>query len=137
MKPLVIDASVAIKWFIPEQGAEKAVRLLGGKRPLIAPDLIRPEMANVLWKLHGRKLITVEEAQQMLADFLAMPLDIYDSGAFIQPALEIAVETARTVYDSLYLAMAVGTDATLVTADKRLANALNSTQWTSFIMLIE
>ena len=137
MKPLVIDASVAIKWFIPEQGSDKAIRLLDSKRPLIAPDLIRPEIANILWKLKSRRLLKADLLQQMLADFLAMPLDIYDSQPFIQAAFDLAVETGRTVYDSLYLALAIGTNGTLVTADKRLTNALTNTEYKSFIRLIE
>ena len=45
----VIDASVAIKWVVPEAGTEEAVELLG-RGGLVAPDLLFAECANILWK---------------------------------------------------------------------------------------
>jgi predicted nucleic acid-binding protein len=42
----VVDASVAIKWFVDEEGRAEAVGLL--RHPLSAPDLLAPECANIL-----------------------------------------------------------------------------------------
>ena len=137
MRPLVIDTSVAIKWFIPEQGSDKAIQLLERKDPLIAPDLIHAEFANILWKLFNQKTLIADQAMQILTDFLAMPMEIYSSQSFIQMAFEIAAETGRTVYDSIFVALAAGTEGKLMTADKRLVNAMASTQWKSFLRLIE
>jgi predicted nucleic acid-binding protein len=137
MKPLIIDASVAIKWFIPEQDSASAIRLFDAKSPMLAPDLIRPEIGNVVWKLVCRQLLKTEQAYQILNDFLSMPIEIHDSQELIVSALEIAVETERTVYDSLYLALAAKTGGVMITADARLANAINNTHWKSFIRLME
>src|SRR3989339_270423 len=133
MKPLVIDASVAVKWFIPEAGSIAAVKLLDDRKQLIAPDLIYPEVGNIFWKLCGRRLLTDDEAFEIANSFLALPLEIYNSRILLAGALEIAAATGRTVYDSLYLALAVENDCVMVTADKQLANALKNTDFARFI----
>ncbi len=55
---LVIDASVALKWFVDEEGSPEAAVLLGRGDSLIAPDLIMPEVANATWKLVRRDMMT-------------------------------------------------------------------------------
>jgi predicted nucleic acid-binding protein len=133
MTTVVVDASVAAKWFLPEPNAEVALRLLDGRRRLVAPDLIGAEVGNIIWKLHARKLLAAAEAAEMIEHFLSMPLEIHDSAFLLAPALEIAIATRCTVYDSLYLALAVELDATVVTADQRWANALKPTPFARFI----
>ena len=136
MKPLIVDASIAVKWFIPEKGSDAAARALDRKSPPIAPDLIRVEVANVIWKLSHRKLLSPEQACRIIRDFLSLQIGIYDSGALIQPALKIAVQTEQTVYDCLYLALAVNTEGTLLTADQRFADCIRNTEWKPHIKLI-
>jgi len=133
MTSLVVDASVAAKWFLPEPGAEAALRLLNGRRRLIAPDLIHAEIGNIAWKLCARKVLSAEEATEMIEHLLSMPLEIHESGPLLPQALEIAIATDRTVYDSLYLALAVELDATVITADHRWTNALKPTPLAHFI----
>jgi predicted nucleic acid-binding protein len=136
MKPLVIDASIAIKWFIPEAGSDAAIELISKKHQLLAPDLIRAEVGNIVWKLHRRKFIETEDVYHIVNDFLVMPIDIHDSESLISNAVEIAVATGTTVYDSLYLALAVEKGTVMVTADAKLAKALKDTVWESFVQLM-
>ncbi len=136
MKPLVIDASVAVKWFIPERHSIEAIRLLKGGQRFFAPDIIRPEVGNILWKLYGRRLLTSDEAFQIISDFLLLPIAICSSDILIASAFEIAVASGRTVYDSLYLALAVEKNTVMITDDHRLANALKSTYFARFVRTI-
>ena len=136
MTPSVVDASVAAKWFLPEPDAAAALRLLDGRHRLVSPDLIRAEVGNIVWKLRGRDLLSADEASEMIEHFLAMPLDIYDSTFLLAGALEIAMETKRTVYDSLYLALAVELGATVITADERWVNALKGGPFARFVRLL-
>jgi len=133
MKTLVVDASVAAKWFLPEPDAAAALRLLDGRRHLAAPDLILSEMGNLVWKLHARGVLDTDEARDMVEHFLSMPLEIHDSTYLLGPALEIAIATKRTVYDSLYLALAVELGGTVVTADEQWVNALTGSPFTRFM----
>jgi predicted nucleic acid-binding protein len=124
MKACVVDASVVAAAFFQEEHAEPARALLSGDRELHAPDLIHTEVANVIWKRHGRGEIDEDEARQLLADVLRLPLQITPSADLLEPALELALRTHRTVYDCLYLALAVRTKSVMYSSDKRLVNAL-------------
>jgi len=136
MKPLIVDANVAAKWFLPEPDAAPALRLLNGRYRLIAPDLIRAEFGNIVWKLHTRGTLDTKEASDMMEHFLSMPLEIHDSTYLLAPALQIAIATNRTVYDSLYLALAVELNGTVVTADERWVHALETSPFIHFIRLL-
>jgi predicted nucleic acid-binding protein len=126
---LVVDASVAIKWFLVEPGDREALALLDGDRPLIAPELVVAEVVNAVWK----RLISggIERAQA--AD---VPPAIVKLFAELRPivtlaarALEIAVELRHPAYECFYLALAEERRAKLVTADRRLLGRLAGTPW--------
>ena len=127
MKTYVVDASVVAKWFFPENHAEASRRLLSGRRRLLAPDLVWGEFGNVVWKRVGRGEITGEEAAGIVGDFLRLPLEVVPTGPLLPAALELALSTGRTVYDCLYLALAIDRGCSLVTGDERLVNALENT----------
>lgn len=137
MKTVVVDASVAVKWFLPEDGSVQAGTLLEGKHRLIAPDLLWTEVANVLWKIARRGAITADEAQQMLRDASAMPVEIIESLPLLPEALRVATAADRSVYDSLYIALAAREKASVITADQRLVNALAKTEWASRVTPIQ
>jgi predicted nucleic acid-binding protein len=136
MRPLIVDAGVAAKWFLPERDAAAALRLLNGRRRLAAPDLIRAEFGNIVWKLHARGTLDANEASDMIEHFLSMSLEIHDSTYLLAPALEIAIATNRTVYDCLYLALAMELGGTVVTADERWINALQNSPFARFLRLL-
>ncbi len=122
---LVVDASVVIKWHVPEIHGDAARRLLADDAPeLHAPDLMFPEVGNVLWKKMRRGDLTEEHARQVVRLVAVAPLDVHPSAPFLEAAFAIATRTGRTVYDSLYVALAAWLDSRLVTADERLYNAL-------------
>ena len=136
MKTLIVDASVAAKWFLPEPDASAALRLLDGRFRLAAPDLIHAEMGNIAWKLHARGVLDAREASDMIEHFLSMPLEVHDSAFLLASALDIAIATQRTVYDSLYLALAVELDSKVITADERWAHTLAGSPFTCFLRLL-
>src|SRR4028118_94795 len=103
MSRYVVDASVGIKWFVPEVHSEAAQRLLNRSHNLLVPDLFFPEIGNILWKRVRRGEDTPNNARDTLAEFSTVPLEVYESQPLMPVALDIAVQTDRTVYDSLYL----------------------------------
>lgn len=126
MKPLVIDASVAAKWFLPEPDADKARALLQPRRRLIAPDLLWIEIAQVGWKLARRGLLDPSEAEHIVQDMQIFPVEPFDSQPLLPAAMRLALEYDRTVYDCLYLALALAADGVLITADRRLLSAFKA-----------
>jgi predicted nucleic acid-binding protein len=122
----VLDASIAAKWFFPETYSDRATRLLSSRGALLAPDLIIPELANVVWKRCRLGEISAEQANGIVRDVARMPLTIIPSASIISAALDLAIQTRRTVYDCLYLALAIDRGCSLVTGDERFANALGA-----------
>jgi predicted nucleic acid-binding protein len=120
----VVDANVVAKWFVPERLSEEALDLLDGSHELATPDLLWPEVGNVLWKKSRAGELTHSEAADIVQALERVPLTVFPSRALLEGALEIAVRTGRTVYDSLYLALAVALECRLVTADERLARSI-------------
>lgn len=128
-----IDTSVAVKWFVAEDGQVAAEKLIG--QPLIAPDLILAETANVAWKKWRKKELGAEQAaigQQMITSFI----EIVPSAAYAPRALEIAIELDHPVYDCFFLALCKAYQTTLITADKRLLNRCNGTNYAEFLELL-
>jgi len=119
----VVDASVAVKWFVPEVHTQAALRLLRDGTTLLAPDLLLPEFGNIVWKKVRRGELGSEDARETLRAFSVVPLRVYPSAPLLEPAFEIAHTTGTTVYDSLYVALAAGEECRLVTADRKLWEA--------------
>jgi len=124
MNRCVIDASVVAASLLQEELEEYSSALLASRRVQMAPAIIFAEIGNVLWKRFRRQEINEVEAGTLLAEFFRLPLRITPSEKLIESALQIAMQYDRTAYDSLYVALAVETESTMVTADKRLVNAL-------------
>ena len=121
--PLVVDASVAVKWFsmAGEDDVERAVDILDrqaeGELSLAAPDLLYYELANAL--AHKRAL-SVEEVQEAVRHIFALglrtpPVD----GELMALSVNLARRAAITVYDASYAALAGKLKCPLVTANPR------------------
>ena len=68
MNVFVVDASVVVKWLVPEIHSDAARRLLVLPHEYVAPDLLFAETANTIWKKIRRGELTAEEGQQLVAD---------------------------------------------------------------------
>ena len=131
MKAWVVDASVAAKWVLPPAGemlVPKAVQLLDlsahGQTELMVPDLFWAECGNVLWKAVRTGRCSKASAENGLAVLRAHNLITVATATLIEQAFSIAVAFQCSVYDSLYVALAVEFGLHLVTADEKLSNAL-------------
>ena len=120
---LVVDASVAAKWFLEENLSAQARGLLSAAEELLAPRIIIAELGNVLLKK-----VRLGEMQRASVDDA---LDVFDLFVTLRPddrvfyrAFAVALEHGRSFYDALYVALALQEGCRLVTADERLVNAL-------------
>jgi len=126
MGMLVIDASVVIKWFVPEVHEAEAKRLLTPGNQFIAPDLIFAEIANVMWMKVRRRDLSQADAEPLIRDLHSIPVATVPCRKLAHEACVLAWATGRSAYDAMYLALAVMLNTRLVTADQRLANAIRS-----------
>jgi predicted nucleic acid-binding protein len=120
----VVDASVVVKWFVPEIHSDAARRLLALPHEYIAPDLLFAETANTIWKKIRREELTAEEGQRLVADIGQIAVETVPCRALAEDAHVLANATGRTVYDSMYVALAVRLNTRAITADDRLETAL-------------
>jgi len=128
---VVVDASVGLKWCLPQEAEDfipQARKLLDSflheEIDFLVPDLFWVEIGNALWKLLRRKKISRETADSSLAMLDTLEIPTIPSHRLVPGALELAAQYDRTVYDSLYVALARESSIELITADERLANAL-------------
>lgn len=121
---VVVDASVAAKWLIPEDGSDAAQGLLAREAVLIAPALLLVEVASVLWKSSRSRRIAPGAADAALAVLPGYFAELVADGDLIQGALHLASALDHPVYDCLYIALAQSRDCPLVTADARLVSRL-------------
>jgi predicted nucleic acid-binding protein len=121
---VIVDASVAVKWFVPEVLSEEARALLASTEPLVAPDLLAIELANAMWSKTRRGEIDEADAVRAIAGVIekGQP-QLRSSTPLIPRAFELARTFDHSVYDCVYIAMAEALDTVLVTADQRLLDA--------------
>jgi predicted nucleic acid-binding protein len=120
----VFDASVLVRAAVGENPTARAwTRRLGKDVQGIAPDLVWPEVGNALRRFVVAKRLRRAEARQALQFMLTLPLSVRSTEPLVAVALESALALKLTVYDALYVVFADALDATLVTADRRLADA--------------
>jgi predicted nucleic acid-binding protein len=126
---LVLDASVAAKWFVvadeplKREALDLLARSLEGQIEFVIPDLFWAELGNVLCKAVRQGRSTTRDAEESLRKAKGMELLAVSSAELIEEAFDIARRHNRSFYDSIYVALAVSRQATLVTADEKLANA--------------
>ncbi len=125
---LVVDAGVAIKWYIPEVHEAEAKRLLSPTSTLHVPELFFPEFGSIVWKkvrLLKVPELTEEEGQDILGLLLDVNLEVHPMAPVLESAYKIAIGPERpTVYDSCYLALALVLGCRFVTADRSFYDAL-------------
>jgi predicted nucleic acid-binding protein len=123
LNTLVIDASIAIKWVVEEDGTDLALALRQKAR-LMAPDLIVAECANILWKKVQRKEISNDEALIAARLLQGAEIELVPSRALLESATRLAIELDHPAYDCLYLGLAVENGCRFVTADERLVRKI-------------
>lgn len=131
MIPLVLDASVAAKWLLPASGeplAEEAATLLARYRRseigILVPDIFWAELGSVLWKSVRLGRCSDSMARLAVASLADLPFPTISSLNLLESAFGIAITFGRSIYDCMYVALAVKSNAPLITADEKLANAL-------------
>jgi predicted nucleic acid-binding protein len=116
---LVVDASVALKWVLPEEDSELAEGLLDRGVRLCAPAFVFVELANALWFQMRAGKLNATEAAGCMRDLRAAPLELWGGEEPLPSTLEWAHRLDHAVYDCAYLALALHLDGTYVTADRR------------------
>jgi predicted nucleic acid-binding protein len=132
-KKIVLDASVAVKWFNQEKSTNIALKIrelhINNKLRIHAPDLLLFEVINALrWKPDFDEE-DVKKAHNSLHNIM-----INFSKINLDLAIEYAFKYDLTIYDTAYMSLAKKINAQLVTAENKLYRKVNDKD---FIVVIE
>jgi predicted nucleic acid-binding protein len=133
----VVDASVAIKWYIPEKHSEAARRLHNQAYCLHVPDFFMLEVGNIVCKKRRRNEMSLEVSELIINDVQTVSLEWHRDEPLFSKAYEIANETYRSLYDCLYLSLAVSLEGQMVTADSRFYEALKDGDYAERLLWVE
>ena len=123
----IIDASIAVKWFVEEDGSEKALALrnehINGISILIVPDLLFIEVINAfIYKTKNKEFL-----KQVNDDLWKIQMKVQKINQYIlDKASEIALVYEMSLYDSIYVALSQIYGCPIYTADKKLAEYENA-----------
>jgi predicted nucleic acid-binding protein len=119
---ILVDASVAAKWLLPENGSEAALALVAGPDLLFAPSVIRLEVLGAITRRARKGQATKSESLDRCSKWLgyldAGTISLVPEGAILNEAVELALGIKHPLHDCLYLAAARQLGAKLVTADR-------------------
>lgn len=125
--PVVLDCSVVLAWFIESEVRPETDALLDRVtvRGALVPPLWHVEVGNALWQAERRKRITYQAIVSSLGQLAAMPITT-DEGMMVQAwgeTLRLARAENLTLYDAVYLELAIRKRAALATRDEALRHA--------------
>ena len=129
---MVVDASVAAMWFLPEPFSERAAALLETDHELVAPRLIRLEVASALLKAVRRGTLEAADAGEAIRRLKPPSIRVQADAGLADSALAIADRYGGTVYDGVYIALARARGAMLATNDgltSRTARSVGVPVW--------
>jgi predicted nucleic acid-binding protein len=121
---LVIDASVAVKWFLHEADSAKALSFLSAGSDLAAPEILKQEVASALVRAYRNGRIDRSRAEHVLANAANMlssaAIQLVDVGPLHARAETVALDLKHAFMDGLYVALAESLGCDLVTTDTSL-----------------
>jgi predicted nucleic acid-binding protein len=115
----VVDASIAVKWVIPEVLSNQADRVRAGDDEMLAPDLLLTEVANALWRKTVSREISPAEADRAFDLVTESGIDLRPTAPLLGSAMQLARRLNHPVYDCVYLELATRERASFITADRR------------------
>jgi predicted nucleic acid-binding protein len=121
---IVVDANIAAKWLLPEPGSDEAIALQEGPHQLVAPDLIRLEVAAAITRRvrADKKPLPPKEAVRRYQKWIRLldqaTISLIPESDLLAEAVDLAVLIKHPLQDCLYLAAAIRLDAELITADE-------------------
>jgi predicted nucleic acid-binding protein len=119
---IVVDASVAVKWLIAEEHSALAGAL--SDRQMSAPSLLLIECANALLRRARAGDIPTPAVPGKVRALRLAPVRLVPSERYLEGAIALATELRHSLYDCLYLALALDERVPLVTADGRFVEVV-------------
>ena len=134
---VVVDASVLVKWFVREDHTTEAELLIDPRFELHAPQLLLPEFGNILWKKCRNEDLDEDVALLAITSIRSERIILHSNEPLLNPAFAGALETGQSVYDWIYLSLAMSLDCKLITADRKFFISMRKTKFKSHTTWVE
>ena len=130
MKTIILDSSVIIKWYFPDEIDKKALilqdKVANNFVSLAAPILLYYEINNILKTAIKANRIEIEKAVDAYNALLQLNIVVYSSTNLFENTLRIATDYDISSYDASYVALAEEMQILFITADKKLLKKVKS-----------
>lgn len=133
---MIVDASVAFKWFVADQDSDDAHAILRSTEALAAPDLILTEVAAALGKAVRAGALDAKDARASLERLPSLFVELLPASPFVLRALELSLLLKQTLQACHYLALAEARDEILITADRALIKSTQGSRWEKRVRLL-
>ncbi|WP_428235271.1 type II toxin-antitoxin system VapC family toxin [Gracilimonas sp.] len=130
----VIDACLAIKWFLPEEGSEKARQFFYELENFVVPDLFLIEIDNILSKKVRKRELDIPGSEEIFSIIRNLPFITIPYEKLRREIFFISTRFPVTQYDACYLALAVEYHGRFYTADNRLLRGVKNTPYSEFVI---
>lgn len=134
---VVVDAGVAIKWYVDEEHTSEAELLVERGFELHAPELFLYEFGNILWKKTRQNELSEPTALLAIKSLHRRGIIFHSGGELLQSLFVGAIETGHSTYDWTYLALAISLNTHLITADRKFFMAMRKTRFKQYLVWIE
>jgi predicted nucleic acid-binding protein len=134
---VVVDASVAVKWYVRQPDSAAARLLSEAEESLIAPDMIMAEVANALWRHVKAGETSRSESLRAIASLPSLLSELVPARDLAVAALDLAHSLDCSPYDCLYAVLAVDRRCGFITADRKFAERLRSSKRLAKVKLLD
>jgi len=137
---IVLDSSVIAALFFREELSDTVEEIVEGYQEYYTVSQAYSEVANVAWKrikIHGEDEEISKQALKNAIEFIERICEVVDNKLVLNQAFELAVKYGVTVYDALFIALAIKLEEKLITTDRRLYNMIRSTDLERFVECVE
>jgi predicted nucleic acid-binding protein len=122
MRDLIVDASILAAWLLPDEMGPNLNEIEAGHGRFRAPWILWAEFRNVMIAQERRNRIAPVELKEALEIFDNFNI-IFDFSPSSQTVIGLAKTYRLSIYDSLYLELAIRTQSALASLDRKLIEA--------------
>jgi len=133
VKRVVLDASVAVKWFLPEIYQSESFEVLKSNSVIIAPSFLKVEFDSILskWCRSGR--LEYERAEEVRSVFNKIKIYFVDLEDIADISFEVSAKLPVTYYDALYLCTAKLYECKMVTFDRKFYKSVKDSEFETYV----
>jgi predicted nucleic acid-binding protein len=132
---IVLDTSVVISWFFNQTQTEGSLKFLNPKFEYLAPDLLQIEFDHFITKSIRKREIPPELGGRIHKQFFSMPIEYIPTADLRENAFFISNSLLITTFDAYFLSAALHRSCMFVTADQRLHNRIQESEYQPYCFL--